>query len=532
MGNLDFQGTAKLLRFYLRHGWITWAIWLLTPTLLVISAVASYGSMFASQQELVAFVDESILNPAVAAIHGYILSIDIPGIIAWRVKMLAMIIVGIFNIFAMTKITRGEEESSRAEMLMSGVVGRQAPLAASAILCFASNIIMGLLMFATMTTCGLPVGGSLSLSLLLIVVSCLFAALGAVTSQLYSAKRMASSAAMGALGAFYFISFFNNLSSDNNLTSYFTPFRWFFIIRPFAGDHLGFLVVGVLSVAVFAYLALLLSSKRDVGAGMINPKTGRRDAVPGFRNEWALGWRQHCGMLFTWTIILGIVAFGIGNVNALVSKMLQEQPTLASWMDMFGAPEEAFLSLMLYIISLFVAAYGILAAGRMYSEETDGRAESLFGTPMKRTSWMASHVLFTILGPFVILFVVGCATAIGSAVSGVGTGTFLSFLSASLIKLPAVLVMTGIVVLFFGMFPKIGVALSWSLFSLFIAIQLSWEMGILSETVFLLTPFGHVYPTQPQTIQTFLALSAVALLLYAVGLIGFKRRDLLMNKIE
>lgn len=192
MGNLDFQGTAKLLRFYLKHGWITRAIWLLTPTLLVMAAIASYGSMFASQQELVAFVDEGILNPVVSAIHGFILSIDIPGIVAWRVKMLAMIVVGIFNIFAITKITRGEEESSRAEMLMSGVVGRQAPLAASAILCFALNIVMGLLMFATMTAYGLPVGGSLSLSLLLIVVSCLFAALGAVTSQLYSAKRMAA----------------------------------------------------------------------------------------------------------------------------------------------------------------------------------------------------------------------------------------------------------------------------------------------------------------------------------------------------
>ena len=532
MESLDFRGTGQLLRFYLRHGWITRAFWLLTPTLLVLSGVSSYGSMFASQQELVAFVNESILNPAVAAIHGYILSVDIPGIIAWRVKMLSMIIVGIFNIFAMTKVIRGEEESSRAEMLMSGVVGRQAPLVASAIICVVLNIVMGLLMFATMTANGLPVGGSLSLSLLITVASCLFATLGAVASQLYSAKRMASNAAMGALGALYFISFFNNLSSDNNLTSYFSPFRWFFIIRPFAGDHLGFLVVGILSVAVFAYLALLLSSKRDVGAGMIHPKSGRRDAAPGFRNEWALGWRQHSGMLFTWTIILGIVAFGVGNVNALVSKMLQEQPTLASWMDMFGAPEEAFLSLMLYIISLFVAAYGILAAGRMYSEEADGRAESLFGTPMKRTGWMVSHVLFTVLGPFVILFVVGCATAIGSSVSGVGTDTLLSFLSASLIKLPAVLVMTGIVVLLFGMFPKISVALSWSLFSLFIVIQLLWEMGILPETVFLLTPFGHVYPTQPQTIQTFLALSAIALVLYAVGLVGFKRRDLLMNKIE
>lgn len=532
MENLDFRGTGQLLRFYLRRGWITRAFWLLTPAMLVMSAVSSYIPMFATQQELSAFVDESILNPAVAAIHGFILSKDIPGLVAWNIKTVSLIILGIFNILAMTKILRGEEESSRAEILMSGMVGRQAPFAASAILCLAANILMGLLTFATMLAYGLPAGGSLSLSLLFIVGGCLFASLGAIASQLYSAKRMASSMAIGVLGIFYAISFLNNLSADNNLASYFTPFRWFFIIRPFDGNHTGFLLVGVLLVAVFAAIALLLANKRDVGEGMIHPKTGHRDAAPGFRNEWALGWRQHRGSLFTWTIVLGIFSFGIGNVNTLVSEMLQEQATLASWMGMFGEPEEAFLSLILFVFTLFVAAYGILAAGKMHSEEADGRAESLLSTPMKRIGWTASHVLFTVLGPVILLTVIGCAIAVGSTLSGGSAVEFLSILSKALYKLPAIWAISGIAVLLFSLLPKISVALSWSLFSLFIAIQLLWEMGILPDTAFLLTPLGRVYPTQPQTAQTFLALSMLSIVLYAVGFIGFKSRDLQMSKTE
>ncbi|GEM_PF-1962051 len=532
MDNLDFRGTSHVLRFYLRHGWITRAFWLLTPAMLVMSAVSSYIPMFATQQELAAFVDESILNPAVAAIHGFILSKDIPGLVAWNIKTVSLIVIGIFNILAMTKIIRGEEESSRAEMLMSGMLGRQAIFAASAILCLATNILMGLLTFATMLAYGLPAEGALSLSLLFIVGGCLFASLGAITSQLYSAKRMASGIAIGVLGVFYAISFLNNLSADNNPASYFTPFRWFFIIRPFNGDHMGFLLVGVFSAALFAAVALLLVNKRDVGEGMIHPRTGRRDAVPGFRNEWALGWRQHCGSLFTWAIVLGIFSFGIGNVNTLVSEMLQEQATLASWMGMFGEPEKAFLSLMLFVFTLFVAAYGILAAGRMHSEEADGRAESLLSTPMKRTGWMASHVLFTVLGPVILLTVIGCAITVGSAMSGGDAGEFLSILSKALYKLSAIWAMSGIAVLLFSLLPKINVALSWSLFSLFIAIQLLWEMGILPDTAFLLTPLGHVYPTQPQTAQTFLVLSVLSLVLYTVGFIGFKRRDLQTYKTD
>lgn len=532
MENLDFRGTGLLLQFYSRRGWVTRAFWLLTPVLLVMSAVYSYIPMFATQQELSVFVDESILNPAVVAIHGFILSKDIPSLVAWNIKTVSLIILGIFNILAMTKILRGEEESNRAEILMSGMVGRQAPFAASAILCLATNVLMGLLTLVAMLTFELPAGGSLSLSLLFFVGGCLFASLGAITSQLYSAKRMASSAAIGILGAFYAISFLNNLSADNNLASYITPFRWFFIIRPFDGNHFGFLLVGVLAAAIFTAIALILADKRDVGEGMIHPKAGRRDAVPGFRNEWALSWRQHFGSLLTWSIVLGVFSFGVGNVNTLVSGMLEEQAVLASWMSMFGEPEEAFLSLMLFVFTLFVAAYGIATAGKMHSEEADGRAELLLGTPMKRAGWISSHVLFTALGPVILLAVIGCAIAIGNIMSSSGASNLLPILSKALYKLPAIWTISGIAVLLFGLLPKISGALSWSLFSLFIAIQLFWEMGILPDTAFLLTPLGQIYPTQPQTAQTFLTLSAISIVLYAVGFIGFKNRDLQMHKNE
>ncbi len=532
MENLDFRGTARLIQFYFRRGWVTRVFWLLTPALLAISAVSSYIPMFATQQELSAFVDESILNPAVAAIHGFILSKDIPSLVAWNIKTISLIVLGIFNILAMTKILRGEEESGRAEILMSGMVGRQAPFAASSILSLSTNVLMGLLTFITMLAFGLPVAGSLSLSLLFVVGGCLFASLGAITSQLFSAKRMASSAAIGFLGAFYAISFLNNLSANNNFASYITPFRWFFIIRPFDGNHLGFLLVGVLAVVVFTFIALFLADKRDVGEGMIHPKTGRKDAAPSFRNEWALDWRQHFGSLLTWTIVLGVFSFGVGNVNTLVSDMLGEQSTLASWMSMFGEPQEAFLSLMLFVFTLFVAAYGIVAAGKLHLEESDGRAELLLGTPMKRIGWMLSHVLFSVFGSVVLLIVIGCSTTIGSVMSGGSTGDFLPILSKALYKLPAIWTISGIAVLFFSLLPKISGALSWSLFSLFIVIQLFWEMGILPGTAFLLTPLGQIYPTQPQTAQTFLTLAAISIVLYVVGFIGFKNRDLQMAKTE
>lgn len=526
MKSLDFRGTGKLIRFYFRQNWITRAIWLFTPALLAMSAMASYGSMFASQQELNAFVDENILNPVVAAIHGFILNNDIPSIVSWNIKTVSLIVIAIFNILAVSKIIRGEEETGRADLLQSGMVGRQSLFAASIIISYGTNIVMGIILFITMLAYGLPVGGSLTLSCLLVVGGCLFASIGAFTSQLASARRTASSLGIGVMGLFYMMSFMNNLSADNNLSSYFTPFRWFFIVRPFAGNHLSFLLVAAVLVAAIAGIGLFLSIKRDVGAGIIHPKTGRSAATPGFSNVFALGWRMHRGMLIAWTLVLAVFSLGIGSVDPLVTSMLNEQPTLASWMRLFGEPEEAFLSLMVYVLCLFVSAYGMLAVHKMRSEETEGRIETLLSTPVERVKWMTSHATFSVVGSAFIMLIIGLCIALGSVASGGNADAFGKIMLMSIAKLPAVLIMAGIAALAFGFLPKISVGISWTIYSLFILIQLLWEMRLVPDILFLASPFGQVYPTQPQTLVVFMVLMIVAAILYGMSLLFFKRRDI------
>lgn len=526
MKSLDFRGTEKLIRFYLRRGWITRVIWLLTPALLAMSAMASYGSMFASQQELNVFVDDNILNPVVAAIHGFILSKDIPGIVAWNIKTVSLVVIAIFNILAVSKIVRGEEESGRADLLESGMVGRQSLFAASMAISYGTNIVMGILLFLTMLIFGLPAGGSLTLSLLLAVGGCLFASIGAFTSQLASARRTAGSLGIGLMGLLYMMSFMNNLSADNNPFSYFTPFRWFFIVRPFEGNHLAFLLSAITFVAAIAGVALYLSGKRDVGAGAIPPKAGRSSATSGFNNVFALSWRMHRELLIAWTLALGVFSLGIGSADPLVSKMLGQLPALASWMQMFGEPEEAFLSLMIYVLCLFVSAYGILAIQNMRSEETDGRIEALLSTPVERETWMASHATFSIAGSALIMLTIGLCAAIGSAAGGGSADAFGKIMLMSIAKLPAVLIMTGIAAFAFGLLPKVSSGLSWAVYSLFILIQLLWEMVLVPDFVFLISPFGQVYPTQPQTPASFMLLLAVACIFYGASVLFFKRRDI------
>lgn len=321
------------------------------------------------------------------------------------------------------------------------------------------------------------------------------------------------------------ISFLNNLSAENNISSFLTPFRWFFVVRPFAGDRIAFLLIPLALIAAVAAAAFALSARRNVGAGMVQPRKGRGNGAPGLKSEWALAWRMQRGSLLVWTLVLGVFALAIGSVDSLVAQMLRDLPVLADWMGLFGEPHEAFRVLMIYVLSLFVAAYGILATLRLRSEETDGRVDSLLSTRTKRMGLISFHAVYAIIGPVVMLSVIGLAISLGGALSG-GAGLWAQNLSAALGKLPAVWVMSGIVLLLFGVIPKASVGVSWGIFGLFIALQLLWEMGAVPDALVLLSPFGQVYPSRPQSLPVSAVLTLIAALFCFIGLLGFKRRDI------
>lgn len=219
-------------------------------------------------------------------------------------------------------------------------------------------------------------------------------------------------------------------------------------------------------------------------------------------------------------------ALGIGSVDALVAEMLEGVHVLASWMSLFGEPEEAFLKLMIFVLSLFAAVYGIIAAQRIRAEESEQHVDMLLAAKTTRNSLMGSHVIFSAGGTLLITIAIGLGVVIGKAMSGGLSGGGWVYLSSSLYKLPAIWITCGIMVVLIGLLPRFSIAAGWSVFALFISLQLFYEMGILSESAFMFSPFGHVYPTRPQNFMTFILLTLVALILYIVGFTGFAKRDI------
>jgi ABC-2 type transport system permease protein len=100
-------------------------------------------------------------------------------------------------------------------------------------------------------------------------------------------------------------------------------------------------------------------------------------------------------------------------------------------------------------------------------------------------------------------------------------------LGAALVQLPAALAIAGIAVLLFGLVPGL-VPASWAALVACVVIgQIGWGLK-LSQRILDISPFTHVpkLPGGTFSATPLLWLTVAALALAAVGLAGFRQRDL------
>jgi ABC-2 type transport system permease protein len=221
------------------------------------------------------------------------------------------------------------------------------------------------------------------------------------------------------------------------------------------------------------------------------------------------------------------VAFG--SIATGVLDLFKDDPQMTKLMAQLGGTSvllDAFMSAMMGIVALVAAVYAVQATLRLRAEETSYRAEPVLATSVGRIRWALSHLVFAVVGATVMLVVAGLATglAYGANMGDVG-GQVWSVLRAALVQLPATLVVAGIAVALFGLAPKYVIG-SWAALTLFVLMGQLGPILQLPEWIMDISPFTHVPRlTETVTAGPLVWLSVVAIALGAVGLFGFRRRD-------
>ena len=95
----------------------------------------------------------------------------------------------------------------------------------------------------------------------------------------------------------------------------------------------------------------------------------------------------------------------------------------------------------------------------------------------------------------------------------------------TMVTLPAIWVMAGLAIALYGLLPRFAVAGTWGALAVFLALELGWELQQVGQSVFNISPFAHVHWAKQVTAAPLVGLTVVAAVLVAVGLVGFRRRD-------
>lgn len=527
-------GTGELARMMLRRDRLLAPLWVGWLALMPLSFVASINELFptaASRQE---YADTSASNAGFVALYGPVNGSSVGELAAWRAGFVP-VMIGLFSILTVIRHTRTEEEAGRRELLGATVVGRHAGLAAALLVTLGANLVLGVLLALTMIGQDLPVTGSWALGVEFAATGWVFAAVAAVAAQLTSSARSARAISILALGIAYVLRLVGDISGigDGTLSwlSWLSPLGWVHRMRPYGGEQWWPAVLTLGVTVVLAAVALAVSARRDVGAGLMPSRLGPASAAPGLRSPLALAWRLHRGLLAGW--VAGFAAIGVvlGGVAEGIGDLVRDNQGLADVFARIGGVSgviDSYLASMIGLFGLIAAAYAIQATLRMSDEESSGHTEPVLASAANRLRWAGSHLIFSILGPALAMFAGGFTMGLTHGINTGDVGRELPrAMGAAMVQLPAVWVLAAIAIVLFGLLPRLA-GVSWGALAACLLISMVGSALQLDQLILDLSPFTHLprLPGGTVTATPLLTLTAIAVLLTLTGLAGLRHRDI------
>jgi ABC-2 type transport system permease protein len=185
-----------------------------------------------------------------------------------------------------------------------------------------------------------------------------------------------------------------------------------------------------------------------------------------------------------------------------------------------------YIAISLLSMALIATGFAIQSVLRMRGEETAGRLEPLLATALARPRWAAAHVAVAAAGSVVVVGACGLGAGIADALGADDAGRLPLLLGSALAFVPAVWVLIGATVALFGLLPRAAPA-AWGLLAACYLGGLLGPLLSLPQWVQDLSPYAHVplLPAADLEVAPLLALTAIAGALTALGIAGFRRRD-------
>jgi ABC-2 type transport system permease protein len=451
------------------------------------------------------------------------------GYAEWRVAGVLSIAAGLLGLMASVRALRAEEEAGRLELVLSGGLTHSRAFAAAMTAVAAIVVIVGTVTFATLVASRLEAEGSLLLALGLVGTGLVVAGAGAVASQVASTRRGAFAITGLALGAAFLARVVADTANGWDRLRWATPLGWNEELRPYTNPRPAVLLLPLATAALLVAAAAALSRRRDIGAGLWQPRREARSSTRLLGSIAGAALRDETATVITWLIAIALFGLVVGSLSGSVADALSAD--VKRQLERLGAGDiatpDGFLAFYFVFFVVAVSAFFCSQLGAARNEEAEQRLETLLSQPLSRIRWLAERLGVALLIGVVLALVAGLSAWIGAEVAGVDVSLWGS-LEASVNILPTGILFLGVATLLFGLVPRAGAGAAYGA----LALAFLWDLvgGLLSAPTWLLdlTPFRHVglVPIRPfpfAAAGVMLALGVVAAL---IGAAAFRRRDL------
>ncbi|GAC1639004.1 MAG: exporter of polyketide antibiotics [Chloroflexota bacterium] len=493
--------------------------------------VTAYQSVFPNAGTRAAALASFTSNGALRALYGYPYNITNPtGWLAWRSLGFIAVVTAIWGAFITVGALRGEEDSGRAELVLSQPQSRSVWFMASLMSVTVETIVMGSVNVAGLAAFCVTHGlmtliNALEISLQLMVPALLFAAVGAVTSQLIGTTRGARIAAAGVLAVAFLVRTAADAGTGIAWLRWTTPLGWFEELHPPAAPSPVALAVIALTWILLVAAALYMLTVRDIGLGLLAQSDRRAPRRFLLGAPWQAALRDDLPQLSMW--LVGSLSYTL-LLGSLTKALLDLVKSNSAFSKLFSRSFDinAFIAASFSLVQIIVSLLAVTMVVGARGEEASGRLEVLLAQPLSRVRWLGSRMALAMGTAFMLALISAAALWAGAAAVGQNV-SFGLLIEASLNCAPLIAISTGTAVAVLALAPRavafvyalVAVAYLWDALGTAIKAPI-WSLNISPFHALAAIPAEH-FAVLPAAILTI-----IGLIFMVVGASIFRGRDL------
>jgi ABC-2 type transport system permease protein len=474
-------------------------------------------------------------NAGISALVGPAHQIGtVPGFTVWKCLTVLAIIGAVWGLLTSTKLSRGEEDAGRWELLLVGQVTRRGA-ARQSLLGFAAGA-LALFVAASVVTVligrssklDISAGGAVFFALAYVAGAVMFLAVGAFCAQLSTSRRQAAGFASAILGASYALRMVADSGSSLAWLRWATPLGWIEEMQPLTSPKPWALVPMIAFVAVLGVATVVLAGRRDLGAGTLPDRSSLDSIRRLVTRPFGLAFFLSRSTFLAWGFSIAAYGLLLGSIAKSGGKIITGSPSMSLAFSRLGVSgAEAYLGIALLIMSVSLCFIAAGQVGAIRKEESSGQLDNLLVRPIARSSWLLERIVL-VTGVLIAGGVLaGFSTWVGAVSDHAHVG-LPSMLGAGLNVVVPALLLFGLGVLAFAVVPRHASAVTYSLLVWFFLVEILGGLASMSHWVLDTSAFHQMAPAPSVpvdwTSNAMMVVIAVAALGLAVA--AFNRRDL------